>query len=188
MKSIFLLVLFSLSSCGGGTTTGNPVHTVNLKMQDRAPLAFLKKISDAILPSAYANISGISFCFKRLRFKPDESTNGTNYDLELGRVEIDAVNGTDLLTIVVPEGTYRRIEFDLEGGCDGDALKPSVTFLNGSTSYSTQDNMTIKFEGTYRVTSNGTLNLDIDALVDTMNTISDSNQIKSELENSTGQF
>ncbi|MFP5386922.1 MAG: hypothetical protein ACLGHN_12635 [Bacteriovoracia bacterium] len=188
MKILILSSLIFLSSCGGGTTTGNPVQrTVSIRMEDQQPLAWIKNLSDSIIPSAYAAVSNISFCFKRLRFKPDSSTDGSNYDLVLGQVTINPA-GTNLLSVSVPEGTYTRIEFDLENGCDGDMAKPSVVFTNNSGVRSTNDHTTIKFDGVYVVSADGTLDLDIDALIDAMDTITLDNQIKTTLENAPGSF
>jgi hypothetical protein len=156
-------------------------------MEDRQPLAFLRQTSDAIIPSAHAAVSGTKFCFKRLRFKPDSSTAGSNIDLTLGQVDIDP-SGTSLLTVSIPEGTYRRVEFDLEKECDGVSGKPSVSFSNDIGSFSTQETMTIVFDGTYVASSSGTLTLDIDALLDALDIVTNSNQIKTSLENAPGDF
>lgn len=189
MKTLILNILFLLilTSCGGGTTTGNPVsEPVNVRMEDQQPFALLKKSWDMFLPSAFANASSVKFCFKRLRFKPDSSTSGSNFDLTLGEVTIDPA-GTNLLTVNVPRGTYGRIEFDLEKECDGTPGKPSVSFTNGA-SYSTQDHITIKFDGTFVVSAASTVTLDIDALLDALDTVANDNEIKTKLETATGDF
>lgn len=189
MKNLILLsLLFTLTACSGGSTTGNPVRrNVSVSMQDQQPFAWIQNISDAFINRAHANVSSISFCFKRLRFKPDASTSGSNFDLFIGQVAIDP-NGTNLLTVSVPEGTYGRIEFDLEEACDGDPAKPSVSFTNDFGMRSTNDRMTIKFEGSYTVSADGTLNLDIDALIDNMELVNNDANIKSALESATGQY
>ncbi len=172
----------------GPTTTGNPVQVpVAVRMEDRQPFGLFQKAIDTIIPSAYAAVSGTKFCFKRLRFKPDSSTAGSNIDLTLGQVDINPA-GTSLITISIPQGTYRRVEFDLEKECDGVLGKPSVTFSNGNGVFSTQDSMTIIFDGTYTASSSGTLTLDIDALLDALDLVTNSNQIKTSLENAPGNF
>lgn len=190
MKTLILVLLLLLVSCagGGGTTTGNPVKTVNVRMQDQQPFAWMKRISDSLIPSAYANVGSVSLCFKRLRFKPVENDDSTaeNYDLTLGLLTIDP-NGTDVVSISVPEGTYRRIEFDLEGNCNG-LGDPSVSFVNGMATYSTQDNIKIKFEGVLVVDSDETVNLDTDKILDALDTVSANNQIKNTLEAITGDY
>jgi hypothetical protein len=188
MKFFFHIgLLIFLTACNGGTTTGNPVKTVNVRMEDKQPFAWIKKLSDSFIPSAYASVSSVTFCFKRMRFKPDSATNGSNFDLTVGEIVVDP-NDTNIVTVGVPEGSYRRIEFDLEADCNGDETKPSVKFTNATGLKSTSQNMTIKFEGIFVVSADGTLNLDIDPLLDAMETVPDSNSIKSALEAATGQF
>jgi len=189
MKALIsFILLISLYGCGG-TTTGNPVATkqVTVTMQDQQPFAWIKKGWDALIPSAFANVSNVKFCFKRLRFKPDSVTNGSNHDLLLGEISIDP-NGTNLLTVSVPEGTYGRVEFDLEKECEGTPLKPSVTFTNNFGTFSTQDNMTIKFDGVFVVSADSTLTLNIDVLLDALDTVNADNAIKTTLEAVSGDF
>lgn len=189
MKFIFLIfILVFFVSCGG-TTTGNPLETkqISVTMQDQQPFAWIKKSWDMLIPSAYANVSSIKFCFKRLRFKPDSSTDGRNFDLVLGEVTIDP-NGTNLLTVAVPEGLYERVEFDLEKECEGTPSKPSVLFTNDFGTFSTLDNMTIKFDGQFTVSTDSTITLNIDALLDALEPVTNDNQIKTSLEAVSGDF
>lgn len=168
--NIFLLTFMLLTTgCGPGTTTGNPLTPVELRMEDKQPFAWIKQSWDALIPPAYAAVSNVKLCFKRLRFKPDSSTVGSNLDLTLGELNISPA-GTNLITIAVPPGTYQRIEFDLESACDGTPGKPSVTFSNNNGNFSTLDHTTIKFNGSYTVSSAGTLTLDIDKLFDALET------------------
>jgi hypothetical protein len=190
MKSILLISLLFITSCagGGGTTTGNPVKTVNVRMQDQQPFAWMKKIYESLVPSAYANASNVSLCFKRLRFKPVENDDSSaeNYDLALGLVTIDP-NGTNIVSVSVPEGTYRRIEFDLEANCNG-SIVPSVSFTNLNGQFTSQDNIKIKFQGELVVDADKTVNLDIDAIIDTMDSINPGDDIKNKLEDALGDF
>ena len=156
-------------------------------MEDKQPLAWLKKVMDSFLPPAYAALTDVRFCFKRLRFKPNSSSSGSNYDLELGEVIINPA-GTNLVTVSVPQGTYERVEFDLEKECEGTPGKPSVTITNGSGTFTTLDRMTIKFDGSYTVSDAGTLTLDIDPLLDALDVITADNQIKTSLEAAPGDF
>jgi len=191
MKAFLLGSLLFLVSCaggGGGTTTGNPVKTVNVRMEDQQPFAWMKRISDSFIPSAYANVGSVDLCFKRLRFKPVENDDSTaeNYDLALGQVTIDP-NGTNIVSVAVPEGTYRRIEFDLEANCNG-LVAPSVLFENGVTTYSTQDNIKIKFEGILVVDGDKTVNLNTDVILDALGSVSSDGDIKNTLEAVTGDY
>lgn len=198
MKVLILISLFSLSSCGvggGGTTTGNPVtRNVTVKMLDKTNTVawLMKKMSESLIPSAYANanVSDISMCFKRLRFKPLEETTeeeAENVDLNLGQVTIDP-DGTNLVSVRIPEGTYQRIEFDLEPDCK-DTPEPSVRFTNSNDEIlSTSDRITIKFNGNYVVSEDGTLDLNINAIINKMNTITPGDNIKDALEAIAGDF
>lgn len=185
---IILLIMMTLllSGCGGGggTTTGNPVV---VKMEDSQPFAWIKKAFDALITPAYASTSNVKFCFKRLRFKPDSSTAGSNFDLILGQVDINPA-GTNLITVSVPSGVYQRIEFDLDKECDGVANKPSVSFTNNNGSFSTLDHTTIKFDGNFVVDGSETVTLNIDALLDNLELVTNDSQIKTALENATGDF
>ncbi len=186
------LVLISLLGCSaGGTTTGNPI-TVQLRLVDQQPFAWWSPITNQIIiPSAYAAVTNAYFCFKRLRFKTDSSdeTTDDNIDVNIGRVAIDP-NGTNLVSVTIPSGVYRRIEFDLEEECNDVASTPSVEFTNGLApfNHSTSDRMTIKFEGTFTATADTSLDLDIDAFFDTMDTINDGNDIKNQFEALSGDF
>lgn len=190
MKILFILftILLSLNACGP-TTTGNPVDQkpVALRMEDSQPFAFMWKASELIIPSAKAAVSNTKFCFKRLRIKPESNSLVSDIELALGQVDINPA-GTSLLTVTVPVGTYRRIEFDLDKECDGVAGKPSVMFTNGNGTFSTLDTMTIRFDGAYTVSATGTLTLDIDALLDALDLVTANNQIKTSLENAPGDF
>jgi hypothetical protein len=191
MKAFLLISLLFLVSCsggGGGTTTGNPVKTVNVRMQDKQTFAWMKKISDSIIPSAYANASDVSLCFKRLRFKPveNEDSSAENYDITLGRVTIDPT-GTDIVSVSVPEGMYTRIEFDLEENCNG-TTAPSVSFTNLNGEFTSQDNIKIKFDGELVVDEDKTVNLDIDVILNAMDSINLGDDIKNTLEAVTGDY
>jgi hypothetical protein len=188
MLYIFFGLIFTINGCGP-TTTGNPIkkQPVSLRMEDTQPFAFMKKASDLLIPSARAAVSNTKFCFKRLRIKADSSSVVSDIELSLGQVDIDPT-GTSLLTVQVTEGTYRRVEFDLDKECDGVAGKPSVFFTNGNGTFSTQETMTIKFDGSYTVSAAGTLTLDIDALFDALDLVTADGQIKTSLESAPGDF
>lgn len=142
---------------------------------------------DLLIPPAYANLSGISFCFKRLRFNPSELVDGSEFVLELGQVAINP-NGSNLLTLSVPEGTYERIEFDLEKECDGGVGKPSITFTNDFGVFSTDEHTTIKFNGTFIVSADSTVTLNIDSMLTVLEAITQSDQIQNNLEAIAGDF
>jgi len=163
------------------------VAPVELRMEDVQPFAWIKKGLDALISPAYSAVNNVKFCFKRLRFKPDSVTAGSNFDLVLGEVDINPA-GTNLLTVSVPKGTYSRIEFDLDKECDGTPGKPSISLSNNNGNFSTLDHTTIKFDGSYEVTAAGTLTLNIDPLLDAMELVTADNQIKPDLEAAPGDF
>ena len=67
-------------------------------------------LSNFLIPSAYAAVSDLQLCFKRLRFKQDLTDTldplvEDNIDLNLGLVSLSSA-GTDLPVVNVPAGTY----------------------------------------------------------------------------------
>lgn len=188
MINLFLFVLImTVGGCGPGTTTGNPVTPVELRMVDKQPFAWLKNTLDALVPPAHAAVTNVKFCFKRLRLKPDSLTDGEDFELILGQIDIDP-NGTTLLTVAVPPGIYQEIEFDLAKDCDGVPGKNSVSFTNNNGSFATVEDMTIEFDGVYTVSAAGTLTLNIDPLFDALELVTANNQIKPGLEDANGDF
>lgn len=172
-----------LASCGG-TTTGNPV--VTLKVAPYSP-SFASWFS--LITPAYAAVSDLKLCFKRLRFKPTydgqsdgDSGDSTNFDFEIGEITLSSA-GSTLGSITLPAGTYRRIEFDLHDQC---ASGKSVQVANSQAGspFSTNSSITIKFEGTFAAEgSEQTLSLQFQSLVSALNTVTSDGLIKSSLEN-----
>jgi hypothetical protein len=140
-----------------------------------------------LIPNAHAAISGLKFCFKRLRFKPAEEVEETadNIDFDLGEQDIGST-GTVLGTISVPAGEYRRIEIDLEPTCGaGDGW--SAQLVNDHGSFELAERVTIKFEGTYIVNAEETFNLDVQPLMDALNAINDVANMGDAMEDSVGE-
>ena len=185
-------LLVTLVSCSGGSTTGNPI-SVNVRLQDAQPFAWWKPIRNSVLiPEAMAAVSNVFLCFKRIRFKYDDASEvggSDNIDIELGRVSLDPT-GTSIGSYTIPEGSYERIEIDLEKECDGVASRPSVEFTNGNSpfSYSSQDRITIKFDGQFVAAGGQTIDLDVDGILDVMDAITPADDIKDLLEDVTGDF
>ncbi len=174
---------FALSACDGGTIVGNPLVQLNFVSFTplNVPLAFAK----ASAPSAMA-VSNLVLCFKRLRFKRlSSSASGGNVDLTIGEMTIDAA-GTSLGFVRVPRGTYERIEFDLDSTCVSNL---SVQLTNSSGTFSTNETMTIKFDGNIQVTENtNQLDMSIQAIITSLNTVTASSQIKTKAEAASGSF
>lgn len=123
-----------------------------------------------LIPSAYAAVSDLKFCFKRLRFKRDPldpNEVDDNINLELGNMAISN-SGTILAKVSVPAGTYTRIEFDLEPSCD-DVEPNSVNLINGNGTFSSTSTIKVKFEGTFIVDGAETLELGVQNIMDAAN-------------------
>lgn len=177
-KIIFMTVLLAISSCAKneGTSTGNPF--VALKYQSYNAL------------SAFT-VNQLKFCFKRVRFK--QLGEPTSTDTELDGDNIDFVIGEKLITTIgdtlgevrVPPGQYARVEFDLDNHC-GNGY--SVYINNSNGTFSTSDRITIKFEGTFVLQSNTDLNLAIQPIINAVNNVNNSANIKTTLEGVSGTF
>lgn len=177
---IIILFLLNIIGCaGGGTTVGNPV-TVELKLSSYSTAL-------SITPQA---VSSLTFCFKRLRFKKEgESTNGDtttdedNIDLNLGEINISP-SGTDLTSVSIPAGEYTRIEFDLEKDC---VSQKSIQLTNSNGSFSTDDRITIKFEGYFiAASSSQTLSLGVSNIINKLDEVTTNSEIKTKAEAASG--
>ena len=177
----FLITLILLVSLGcmknDGTSTGNPF--VALKYQS---------YSAAI--SIFA-VNQLNLCFKRVRFKQlgeptstDSTTDSDNIDFEVGEKSITSIGDT-LGEVRVPAGQYARVEFDLDNHC-GNGY--SVYINNSNGIFSTNDRITIKFEGTFNLQENTDLNLAIQPIINAINSVNSSANIKASLEGISGGF
>lgn len=189
--SAALLIVTTFTACKQPSTSDlvspSKSHTVNLSMGSytvakTSPLDFL-------IPSAYAAISDLKFCFKRLRFKRDlpdgqPDTSEDNVDLTLGRVTMSN-SGVLLGQVTVPADTYKRIEFDLEPNCGG-AGSNSVDLLNDWGAHSSASTITIKFEGTFIVDGTENLELGVQNIIDAANAYDGVGDLKDALETVSG--
>lgn len=190
MNKIFVVIfIFTVSGCGPGTSTGNPLEpvNVNLRLEDKQPFAWFQRALDQLISPAYSATSNVKFCFKIAKFKPDAASTGSDFELVVGQVNIDP-NGTNLLTVAIPPGTYQQIDFELDKDCDGTIGKPSVSFTNNNGPFFTDESMTIKFQGIYTATAAGTLTLNLDPLLDSLELVTMNNQIKINMEAALGDF
>ena len=188
MKTYPALMLFflTLATGCGGTTTGNPVVTLKAAPYSSFAGSFLPKWFPSLITPAYASVSSLTLCFKRLRFKAaydgesnGDSTSSTNFDFDPGEVSLSP-SGNTLGQITLPAGTYRRIEFDLDDHCSS---SKSVQLTNTSGSISTRDGMTIKFEGTFVAAGDAQdLSLQFQNLVTALDSVTQGSSIKPALE------
>lgn len=185
-QQIFALIAFAfLLGCqSNGTSTGNPLVEIKLDGYT-APAKVQGKI-------AIMSISSLKLCFKRLRFKTaSESTNADpsldedNIDLSLGEVTITPA-GSSLTSVTVPEGTYTRVEFDLESNCGSGQ---SIEVTNSHGTFKTSSRTTIKFDGTFTAANSAEiLTLNIQNLVDAMNNVTADSSVRSAAEGVSGSF
>lgn len=174
--SIFIALI--LSSCSNqGTSTGNPL--VNLRYS-----TFSSSMSTLA-------VSAAKLCFKRVRFKqagettnPDPSLDADNIDFDIGEKTLSPTGG-GLGNVYVSKGQYVRLEFDLDNHC-GNGYSVSVT--NSSGTFTTNDGVSIKFEGTLNIDGDISLELFIQNIVTELNAVTNSSQIKTRLESVSGSF
>ncbi|MCB0367224.1 MAG: hypothetical protein H6624_08515 [Bdellovibrionaceae bacterium] len=190
---IFSLLSALTLGCAGGTTSGNPVVEVNLDTYSPVPTA--KPGASIASMATPFNVSSLVMCFKRLRFKTEnETTNGDptqdddNIDLELGEVVLSP-SGTSLTSVSVPKGIYTRVEFDLEKDCADGTSGNSLQVTNGSGLLTTDERITIKFEGIFTVDeSSEILNLGIQNIINALDTATAGNELKNKAEGASGSF
>jgi hypothetical protein len=170
-------LMLSQPGCGG-TSVGNPSITIEAGSYTSLNLY------DFIVPPAFASVTELKLCFKRLRFQADNSGSGSTGDIEFSPGEVTISNiGNTIGTVSIPAGTYRRVEFDLEPNCPGSSSGMSVQVTNSSGSYTSNQTVTIKFEGTFTAVDNGqVLRLGFQNIVNALDTVTASSQIKDELE------
>lgn len=138
-----------------------------------------------LLPEAQASVSNLKLCFKRLRFKmADEATSSDpavdsdNIDFNLGEIDITS-GSTALGVITLPKGNYKRVEFDLENSC---ANGKSINLVNSNGSYSSTERITIKFEGDFTASADGTLTLGVQQILTQLNSYSAAVSLKTSAE------
>ena len=175
-KTILLISSLIILACDG-TSVGNPVVDISFDSYNNALSAKVSPLS----------VNSVTMCFKRLRFKMDALDDDENIDVLIGEIAISS-SGTELNSIRVPKGTYTRVEFDLENDCEG-GTGYSLIVDNTSGTFQTTDRMTIRFDGTFTVgNNNAELILGIQTIISALNTVTDSNDIKTAVEGVSGDF
>src|ERR1044072_4488153 len=165
--------------CGGlskGTTGGNPLVDVRFSAYN----AQSKPVAGKVAPLS-TSVNQLTMCFKRLRLKlSDNDVNGDEIDLRLGEVTLSP-SGTELDQLEIPPNqTYTRIEFDLDDHCAGGK---SVQVTNGNGVFSTNDGMTIRFEGNFSASGvDAALNLQIQQIVTALGGVNANAQIRNAAE------
>lgn len=183
---LFLLILTSslfLNRCG--TREGNGLVTIDFQGYSQSAWFFLVK-------PAYASVSSVTFCFKRLRFKPEGKGTSSNpeqdpdnVDFSIGEKTISPT-GTSLGSISLPAGTYKRIEFDLENKCSSGK---SIQVSNSSGNFNTNERITIKFEGTFTMSqADKRLSLSTQSIINVLDGVTSNSEIRTKAESASGSF
>jgi hypothetical protein len=114
----------------------------------------------------------------------DSSNDDDNIDFDLGEVVLNP-SGTFLSEITIPEGVYKRIEFDLEGNC---ASGKSIELINDNGTFSSNDRITIKFSGLFEANQDAVLSLGIQNIMDQLNAHNGSVSLKDTAEEISGEL
>ncbi|MFZ8934552.1 MAG: hypothetical protein ACO20H_09680 [Bacteriovoracaceae bacterium] len=128
--------------------------------------------------------TSVLFCFKRVRLK---AANDTTQDLrfELEDIEISE-QGTYLSSIEVPDGTYERVEFKFDNHCQNGK---SVEIRNAFGSFSTSEEVTLRFEGRILVNQDQVLSLNTEGIMEQLERYNNGNSgVKVKIEGLTGSF
>ena len=192
----FILVGLLLSGCGTSTGTYGvslSFDSFNARNLQAFPSFDMRKLQEA------RDVTSLTMCFKRLRFKTqgegtssDTSEDEDNVDFQIGEKSISG-SGTTLGNITLPAGTYTRVEFDLEDDGQGCSSGNSVSLTNGSGSFSTDDRITVKFDGTFTLSNtDATLALGLQSIIDALDTVTSDEDsdtgIKAKTESANGSL
>jgi hypothetical protein len=163
----------------GSTTSGNPLVSLKFANYDPSAKARTQNVGAQ-------SVSNLTMCFKRLRLKFDVSGMlEDNIDLTLGELTIDST-GTDLGTVSIPQGTYTRIEFDLDDAC---GTGKSLNITNAQGTFAIGDHLTIRFDGSFTVSENSsTLSMQIQQIVSALSGVSYAYDLKNAAESVAGSF
>ena len=177
MKDIILIAvtIIFLSACANnnGTSTGNPLVAVQFKSYTPMTVQDIGAMS----------VSNLKMCFKRLRFKP---VSGLAENIDLALDEVAVTNAGVLVTTAsIPAGTYSRVEFDLDPHC---ASGKSVQVTNSNGTFTTNQTMTIRFDGNLVLSASQNLDLNIQAIVSALNNVNSDANIIVQAQSVSGSF
>lgn len=188
-RTLFALVAMTMIACNSSKdsapVSNQSAYPVSMSMGGYTTAS----VMDLLIPKAYATVSDLKFCFKRLRFKKDLTDTldpevaEDNIDLNLGQVNIAAA-GTSLGVVNIPAGTYYRVEFDLEPTCAGS----SVILSNDWGTFASGDRITIKFDGVFVVDGSESLQLGVQDILDAANAYNGVGRLKDAMESASGSL
>jgi hypothetical protein len=183
-----LLAFVAIAACNSGSKSSpvsSSIQPVSVSMGSYTTAGIFRNL---IIPEAYAAVSDLRFCFKRMRFKKDitdidDPLVDENADLDLGEISISAA-GTSLGVVNVPAGTYYRVEFDLEPAC----AATSANLSNDFGTYSSAETIKIKFDGVFTVNGSETLELGVQDILNAANAYNGVGSLKDALESVSGNL
>lgn len=189
VSKVLILGLF-VSGCADKNALGTHQVALQFSSYTTAQNKMNHKLLSLFLPQeANAAVTSLKMCFKRLRFKmagevtsADPMADEDNVDFNLGEINISS-GATALGTITLPAGNYKRVEFDLENSC---ASGKSIALVNSNGSFTSTDRITIKFEGDFTASADGTLTLGVQQILTQLNSYSASGTLKSAAESISG--
>lgn len=164
-----------------GTSTGNPVLSLKVKAFSNSNLS-----SNNL---STLNVSSLKMCFKRIRFRSSAGEDiefDSSEDSEIKFGDLEIINtGTELGKLKLPKGNYNRLEIDLNDDCSS---KKSVQLINSNGSFATDDRISIRFEGNISVSADNTLELSMQKIIDSLNTVTNNEEIDEKAESINGSF
>lgn len=144
-------------------------------------------------PQVATPVRGVVFCFADMLVKVDadeENFPASTRGLTLVQSPIDPL-GTLLGSILLPNGTYERVDLRLVSDCQGVRPRPVIEFSNDNdvAPFRLQDEtLRLKFIGVVDVRGSTTVTLDATEHFTELATITDRVQIKPALEAVVGEF
>lgn len=184
---LFLMAIvassFLISACENkGTETGDPPFTLSLSSYGDDANAF-----HWFFPKAYAMEGEIALCVHQIRFKKDNSSEepGENININIKEMIVTSSEGTDISTLNLSPGTYRRVDLMVKNNCGtGNSIEISNT--NGDFSLSSQK--ILRFNGTFEVTEDlEKLVLPFRDFVDFFENVSSDNELDNDIETITAE-
>jgi hypothetical protein len=189
----FLLGLLCLSTfIGCGQESSDPIKAGNVTVVLGSHSVASNTFLDVLFPPAYAALNQMDLCFKRLRFKIDDTLVNLpedNVDISVKHVTLDSSGSSKVFqSIVIPNKTYFRLEFDLEDSC-GKGYSARVNNDQLGVPVETDKRVTIKFTGRFNA-ANPVLTLSVQNIVDAVKNYAGAggDDLKNLLEGTSGTF
>lgn len=187
---VCLLCLSTLIGCGKDNSDPSAAGNVTVVLGNHAVAS--SSLLDMVFPPAYAALNQMDLCFKRLRFKIDDTLVNLpedNVDISVKHVTLDSTGSSKIFqSIVLPEQTYFRIEFDLEDSC-GTGYSVRVNNDQLGVPVETDKKVTIRFTGRFNA-ANPVLTLRVQSIVDAVKNYAGAggDDLKNLLEGVSGTF